>query len=112
MFEQLFAINNVWLFPPDMYQEEPQTVVGYTTSRKPVRQGPRAWTFGWKSLKQEHMTRLMSLYNPALPFVTITYIEKDTGLMAQMTGMMEEPIVGARMSIFYGNVSVRFTHCH
>ncbi len=112
MFEQLFAINNVWLFPPDSYQEEPISVVAYTTSRKPVRQGPRTWTFGWKTLKQDHMTRLMSVYNPANPQVTITYIEKDSGSLTTMTGMMEEPIVGGRASVFYGNVTVRFTHCH
>jgi hypothetical protein len=108
--DQLFAINGNWIYPPDTYQEEPLSVVGYTTGRRPIRQGLGTITFGWKTLKDANMRKLMSLYNPANPSVTLTYINKYSGTLMTKQGMMEEPLVGSRMGTFSGSVMVRFTH--
>lgn len=110
MYDQLFAINGVWLYPPDVYQEEPVPVVAYTTHGKPIPQGKPAITFAWRMLKQQTMSALMAAYQPATPEVSLTYIDKSDGHLVTATAVMEEPLVAARPASLFGNVSVKFTH--
>lgn len=112
-FEHLFAIDGLWLYPPDGYQEEPVPVVGTNLAGEPVRQGYQSFIFTWSFLKQEHMTKLMEAYTPDDPEKLVTYIDKEVGpgTLATMKAMMHEPIIGARNIIFYQNVALRFTHC-
>ena len=108
----LFAINDIDLYPPDGYQEEPIPVVGYNLLGEPIRQGYPAITFTWSFLKQEHMSRLIDQYDPNNPRTLVTFIDKDVGPDNPIVyyGMFHEPIVGARQIIYYNNVAVRFTH--
>lgn len=110
-FSPLFAIDGTWIYPPDGYQEEPVPVVGTNLKGEPVRQGYPTFTFTWSFLKQSQMTALMLAYTPEDPKKTVRYIDKETGELATMTAMMHEPIVGARQTIYYANVAVRFTRC-
>lgn len=108
-FNHLFAINGTWLYPPDGYQETPIPIVGYNLMGEPIRQGYPQFIFTWSIMIQQRLTSLMAMYNPNAPMVNITYISKDTGQLITRSGMMEEPIVGARMIIYYQNVAVKFT---
>ena len=110
-FAHVFAINGVWLYGPNNYQEEPVPVMGYNQLGQPVRQGYPSFVFIWDFMIQEHMSNLMAAYTPATPQKTVTFIDKNTGEAANFIGMMHEPIVGQRQIIYYANVSVKFTRC-
>lgn len=108
-FKHLFAINGTWLFPPDGYQETPIPVVGYNLAGEPIRQGYPQFIFTWTFMTQERLSALLQQYDPTAPRVQLTYIDKTSGNLVTRYGMMEEPIVGARMIIYYNNVAVKFT---
>lgn len=108
-FAKLFAINGTWLFPPDGYQETPVPVVGYNLAGAPIRQGYPQLIFTWSFMTQPRMTALMLAYDAENPLVNITYIDKSTGGIVVRSGMMEEPIVGARLIVYYQNVAVKIT---
>lgn len=108
-FEHLFRIDNIWLFPPDGYQEEPIPEAGIALDGKPIRQGYPTFTFTWTLLKQHQMTRMMEVYDPAFPSVTVTFIDKATGELVQRRGVMHEPIVGARQIVYYNNVALKIS---
>lgn len=105
----LFAINGVWLFAPDGYQEMPIPVIGYNLRGEPIRQGYPSFIFTWSVLKQEHLTELLAAYDPANPQVQVSYLDKATGTVVTRYGMMEEPIVGARYIVYYQNVALKLT---
>ena len=108
--EHLFAIDGVWVYPPDGYQEEPVPVIGYTLAGTPVRQGYPAISFTWSFMKQEHMANLMACYRDARRGVAeITYIDRSTGKLVKAWGMMHEPVIGARQIVYYANITVKFT---
>jgi hypothetical protein len=108
-FSHLFAINGTWLYPPDGYQESPIPVVGYNLLGEPIRQGYQQFIFTWSIMKQDRLSSLINMYDPNNPMVNITFIDKKTGQLIVRSGMMEEPIVGARMIVYYQNVAVKFT---
>lgn len=108
-FKHLFAINGIWLFPPDGYQETPIPIVGYNLLGEPIRQGYAQFIFTWSFMTQQRLTALLSVYNPNSPQMNVTFIDKQTGALVTKSGMMEEPIVGTRMIIYYQNVAVKFT---
>lgn len=108
-FQKLFAINGTWLFPPDGYQETPIPVVGYNLAGAPIRQGFPQLIFTWSFMTQARLTALMAEYDATKPLVNITFIDKSTGVLTTRSAMMEEPIVGTRMIVYYQNVAVKFT---
>lgn len=109
-YEYLFAIDDVWLYPPDGYQEEPVPVVGYTLAGTPIRQGYKILTFTWSFMKQQNVTNLLACFTPDTPRKTIAYIDARTGRMIKAWGMMHEPVIGARQVVFYNNIAVKFSH--
>lgn len=108
-FQQLFAINGTWLFPPDGYQETPIPVVGYNLRGEPIRQGYPQFIFTWSFMTQDRLSALMAIYDAENPQVNVTYIDKQTGQLVTRSGMMEEPLVGARSIIYYQNVAIKIT---
>jgi len=80
VFEQLFAVNDRWLYPPDGYQKEPIPVVGYNLLGEPVRQGFPALTLTWSFMKQQHLTALLAAYDGNDPRVKLTYVDEAVGV--------------------------------
>jgi hypothetical protein len=113
-FGHRFAINGVWIYPPDGYEEAPIPTVGYTLSRRNRRQGYPAFVFTWTILNQEHMTGLWDTWLDVLTTgdtrVQVTYIEKATGELVTKYGTMHEPVVSGRHTVFYDNTALKITH--
>jgi len=105
----LFAINGTYLWAPDGYQEAPMPVIGYNLRGEPIRQGYPSFIFTWSIVTQERLTAILAEYDPLVPLVTLTYIDKATGIITTKNAMMEEPIVGARFIVYYQNLAIKFT---
>jgi hypothetical protein len=108
-FANLFKIGSTWLYPPDGYNEVNLPVIGYDLNGRPVHQGYPSIVFTWSFMRQEHLTALMDAYDRADPQQEVTYISKHTGGLVTQTGMLEEPVVGARYIVFYQQVAMRVT---
>lgn len=106
----LFQINGTDIWPPDGYQEAPIPTVGYNLRGEPIRQGYPSIIFTWSFMRQEHLTALLAVFDPAAPQVQVTYIDKSTGTTVTQYGMLEEPVIGARAIIYYQNIALKVTH--
>lgn len=108
-FNQLFQVDSVWQYPPFDYQEMPIPVLGYNLNGEPIRQGYPEIVFVWDFMDQEDLTRLLSVYDPENPQVNLQYIDKATGVLVERSGMMHEPVIAKRGTVFYFNVGLKFT---
>lgn len=105
----LFSINGEWLRPPDGYQESPVPVVGYNLRGEPIRQGFPSIIFTWSFMRQEELTALLDAFDPEEPQVLLQYISASTGELTSKYAMIEEPVIGARMIVYYQSVALRAT---
>lgn len=111
-FAHRLQINGVWVYPPSDYQEMPIPVVGYTLSKRSVRQGYQQMVFVWPILNQEKMSDIWEVWTDALTAnetrVEFQYIDKATGELTTKWGTLHEPVVGRRHTVFYDEVAVKF----
>lgn len=94
--------------PQDM-RHPPRPEVGTTLAGRPVKQGYAGVDIVYSILNYAKMKKLMSLYDPADPSVTITYDDPITGSSVTRNAMMHEPEIGRRMTLYFADVVVRFT---
>jgi hypothetical protein len=106
-----FLINSDTNTPqPQNMSHPPRPEIGTTIAGKPVKQGYPSLQVVYEILSYAKMAKLMSLYNPASPGVTITYDDPITGSSISKNAYMHEPTIGARQTLYHRDVSVLFTH--
>lgn len=106
-----FAINSDAATPQphDMRHPTPQ-VVAYTLAGDPVVQGFPGLEITYQILDYTKMAKLKSFYVANNPSVTVTFDDPDTGAQGTFNAKMEPPQIGGRMTLYFTNVTVKFTH--
>ena len=90
------------------YIERP--TVGRTLAGLPILQGYEGLECRWQNLTRTALAYLLSMYDPAAPAVTITFLDPSTGADTTRTAVWEWPGRGGPTYAHWRDVTIQFTH--